>query len=211
MTPPIRARLRGVAVAVLAALLAGCISVFPKEKPAQLFRFGDSPQPRAAATAPGAGRFTVQIATLGFDRGAAGDRILTVTGDEAAFIKGSRWLTAAATMFDAAVTRAFDADAGPARLVAHGEAAHIDYLVKLDVRTFEARYASGPGAPPTAVVEVYAAISNARNRSAIAEHVFQAQAPASDNRVYAIAAAFDQAVGKVLGELISWVDAKGAS
>ncbi|HZK99276.1 MAG TPA: ABC-type transport auxiliary lipoprotein family protein, partial [Caulobacteraceae bacterium] len=177
---------------------------------AQLFRFGDAPPPRSAI-APGAARFTVQIASLGFERAAAGDRILTVTGDEAAFIKGSRWLTGASTMFDEAVTRAFDADGGAARLVARGEASRIDYVVKLDVRVFEARYAADPKAAPTAVVEVYAAIGGAKDRTAIAERIFQAQAPASDNRVYAIAAAFDQAVGKVLGELVSWVDAKGAN
>jgi cholesterol transport system auxiliary component len=200
------------AVALLGCLLVGCISLLPKQKPAQLFRFGVSAPP-AASPAAAQGRFSVSTAPTSFERAAAGDQILTISGDEAAYIAGSRWVTTANSLFDAAVARAFDADSGPARLIPHGEAVRSDYLLKLDVRTFEARYDHGQQAPPTVVVEVYAGLikrSSELTAAAPAERIFQVSAPASENRAGAIAHAYDAAVTDVLGKLVAWVDAKGA-
>ena len=209
---PKRFRARGLAVAVLGCLLAGCISLLPKQKPAQLYRFGVSAPPTAPHAA-GPGRFSVQAVPMGFVRDAASDTILTVTGDQAAYIGGSRWVISASNLFEAAVTRAFDADGGPARLIPHGEAVRPDYALKLDVRRFEARYDGGQLAPPTVVVELYAGLvrrAGDGTAAAPAERIFQASVPASENRAGAIAAAFDSAVTKVLGEMVAWVDAKGA-
>ena len=83
------------------------------------------------------------LTATGFDRAAAGDRILTVTGTQAAYIKDARWVTSSVSLFDSALQRAFDADKGPARLVDRAEIVHADYVLKLDVRTFEARYNHG--------------------------------------------------------------------
>jgi cholesterol transport system auxiliary component len=197
------------ALLIAAASGAGCISVFPKEAPAQLFRFGVTPAASPARPAGSEARFGVLPAVAGFDREAASDRILTVTGNEAAYIKGSRWVTSAATLFDSAVANAFNADNGAARLIGRGEVARVDYLLKLDVRIFEARYDQGKGAAPTVVVEVHAALNRSSDRALAGDRLFQASVPASDNRVSAIATAFDQAVGKVLGDIVAWVDARG--
>jgi cholesterol transport system auxiliary component len=95
--------------------------------------------------------------------------------------------------------------------MARGEAVRPDYFLKLDVRTFEARYVNGQGAAPTIVVEVYAALSRPSDRSLTGEHTFTVSVPASENRVSAIAAAFDQAVGQVLGQLVKWVDSQAVA
>ena len=193
-----------------AALLTGCISVLPKENPAQLYRFGAPAVANIPTPPPGQVRFTVLMTPLSFDRAAAGDRILTMNGQQAAYIRGSRWVTSANALFEAATVSAFDADDGPARVLARGEAAHPDYALKLDVRSFEARYEQGPAAPPTVVIELYAALGQLSDRTPVGERIFRATVPAADNRVGAIAAAYDQAVRKVLGEMVTWVDAKGA-
>jgi cholesterol transport system auxiliary component len=211
MTLP-RPLARGLAVAVVGCLLVGCITLLPKQKPAQLYRFGVSGPPAASHTA-GQARFSVSAAPTNFERAAAGDQILAITGDQAAYVSGSRWVTAAGSLFDAAVTRAFDADTGPARLIPRGEAVRSDYLLKLDVRTFEARYDRGQQAPPTVVVEIYAGLvkrSNELTGAAPAERIFQVSVPASENRAGAIAQAFDSAVTDALGKVVVWVDAKGA-
>ncbi len=150
---------RGLAVALLALSLAGCISVFPKETPSQLYRFGYDAAPARRASPPGGASLAVQAAPTGFDRPAASDAILAITGDQAAYLKGARWVAPATTLFDDALTRAFDANAGPARLIGRGEATRPDYLLKLDVRAFETHYDRGEAAPPTVVVEVYAALT----------------------------------------------------
>ncbi len=201
---------RGFIMALTVAALAGCISVFPKVAPEQLYRFGgDSPQvdPTSARSTTA---FAVQSNPTSFDRAAAGDAILTITGDQAAYIKGSRWVSPAATLFDAAVTRAFDTSKGPARLIPRGEAARADYVMKLDVRTFEARYVDGLGSPPVVMVEVYADLTRTADRTLAGEHIFKASIPAGENRAGAIARAFDKAIVQVLGELVVWTNNKGS-
>jgi cholesterol transport system auxiliary component len=199
---------RGVLLVAATSLLAGCISLFPKTDPVQLYRFGAT-TPRLQEMASGGPGFGVFLAATGFDRAAASDRILTVTGTQAAYIKDARWVTSSVALFDSALHRAFDADQGPARLVDRAEIARIDYVLKLDVRTFEARYDNGQAAAPTIVVDVHAALNRTRDRLVVGDRSFKASVIASDNRVSAIAEAFDQAVAKVLGELVAWVDARG--
>ncbi|HEY5106061.1 MAG TPA: ABC-type transport auxiliary lipoprotein family protein [Caulobacteraceae bacterium] len=205
---PIASFGRGLFVVILAGLTSACISLFPKETPAQLYRFGAAPP--AAAPAPAGPRFAVLDPSVAFDREAAGDAILTVTGDQAAYIKGARWVSSASTLFESALENAFFADGGPARLMARGEVGHADYALHLDVREFDARYDHGSDAAPEIVVRVHAGLTRLEGRSLAGERIFEARIAASDNRAGAIAQAFDQAVGKVLGELVAWVDAGGA-
>ena len=203
-----RTVLRGLLLAAAASLLAGCISLFPKADPAQLYRFGAT-APQVQETASAGPAFGVFLTVTGFDRAAANDRILTVTGTQAAYIKGARWVTSSVALFDSALQHAFDADQGPARLVARGEIARADYVLKLDVRTFEVRYDNGQAAAPTIVVDVHAALDRASDQTLVGDRSFKASITASDNRVDAIAQAFDQAVAQVLGKLVAWVDGRG--
>jgi ABC-type uncharacterized transport system auxiliary subunit len=163
------------------------------------------------AETPAAGpRFMVQPLAISFDRPAAGDRILTMTGNQAAYIKGARWDAGAELLFESALTNAFATDAGRARLIARGEPVRPDDFLKIEVRTFEARYVGGPGAAPTIIVTVHASLSHPSDRTLTADRLFTARVPASEDRVGAITTAFDQAVSQTLGDLAKWVDAKGA-
>ncbi len=208
---PTRAVIRALAAVSLAGLLAGCISVLPKEPPAQLYRFGEALPSAPTAPAPGAKRFTVETLPIIFDRPAGGDAILTLTGSEAAYIKGSRWVASAQTLFESALTRAFEAGGGAARLMVRGEPSRPDYLLKLGVLRFETHYDRGQAAPPTIVVEVNATLSRSSDHGLAGESLFQARVTADANRAGAIVAGYDQATRKVLNELVAWVDAKGVS
>jgi cholesterol transport system auxiliary component len=59
------------------------------------------------------------------------------------------------------------------------------------------------------VVEVHAALDRTQDRIVVGDRSFSAFVTASDNRVGAIAEAFDQAVAEVLSELVAWVNARG--
>jgi cholesterol transport system auxiliary component len=200
-------RLR-LAIAVVSALaLSGCISLLPKSKPAQLYRFG---QPTAAASAPAAARTVGVFRSNGsFAEEAAGDRILSITGGRAAYIAQSRWVAPAAILFDEAVSKAFDANPGRVRLIARGQQGKADYALRLDVRNFEARYEAGEKAAPTILVRVYAALSRSDLTTA-GEQAFEARVPAGDNSVGAIVAAYDRAVADVLEKLVAWTNARAA-
>jgi cholesterol transport system auxiliary component len=186
--------------------LSGCISLFPKVKPAGLYRFGDS-APVAAAKGPPATLVGVLKAPTVFTRAAAGDRLLTMTGAEAAYVAGARWVSPAGVLFDEAVSRAFYTDSGRARLIGRGEAGKADAMLRLEVRAFETDYVNGADAPPEVVVQVRAVLTRTSDRALIGDKVFDARVPASVNRVGAIVQAYDQSVDKVLTDTVAWVNA----
>jgi len=195
-------RLRTLIVAALLVPLAACVTLFPKAEPSQLYRFGDTPP--AVAEAAGS-PIAVLKAPTSFVQAAAGDRILTVTGGQAAYIAESRWVSPASVLFDEAVARTFQGSGGRVRLITRGESVPADYVLKLDVRRFETRYADEDAAPEIAV-EVRALLTRTDDRAVVGEKVFTAQVPAGDNRVGAIVAAYDQATGEVIGQLYDWLN-----
>lgn len=187
-----------------AAALSGCITLLPDSDPAQLYRFGQTTAlPAAAAAAPDA-RVNVFRTTGAFPRESSGDRILTVNGGEAAYLANARWVAPAQVLFDQALLTAFDTAAGPARLVARGQAGSAPVILRVDVRNFEARYDEGPKAPPTVLVRLRAAMAGGGGQ--VSEETFEARIPASANRVGAIVAAYDEAVADALGQLVAWTN-----
>lgn len=208
----IKNTIRAAAAATLALSLGGCVSLFPKSDPAQTYRFGvETATPSTTATvtqASPADAFGVLKARTGFARASAGDQILTVTLDgETAYIGGARWVTPAIVLFDEAIERAFDADQGPARLISRGEVGRSELMLKMDVRAFEAVYVDGVDSAPEVKVEVRALITRNLDRSLVSDQVFTARVRAADNRVGAIAQAFDQAVAQTLGQVVETVNA----
>jgi cholesterol transport system auxiliary component len=194
--------LRIVGVAVLALALSGCISLLPKSKPSQLYRFGAS----AAEASPRESAVGVFLAHGLFPSEAASDRILTIDGGKAAYIARSRWVAPASLLWIEAVHGAFDADPGRVRLNVRGQASKSEYVLRLDVRNFEARYENGVDSAPTVVVRVRGVMSK-MDMSKVTEQIFEVKAPASSNRVGAIVAAYDKAVTDVLGQIVAWTNA----
>ncbi len=202
--------LRLIAVAGVSLALSGCISLLPKSKPADLYRFGQ-PGAAEAITAP-QGQVGVFRTNSTFQRESAGDRLLTVSDGKVAYIADTRWAVPAVVLWDEAVLAAFDADPGHVRLISRGEPASAAYILRLDVRNFEARYEHGPKAPPTIVVRVRGAITRSGKTPGVVEKIFEKQVTAGDNRVSAIVPAYDRAVREVLKDVVAWTSeqAQGA-
>ncbi|WP_419320957.1 ABC-type transport auxiliary lipoprotein family protein [Caulobacter sp. ErkDOM-E] len=205
---PIRFIPRALAVAAAAMALTGCITLLPKTEPVGLYRFGV--EPVAAAKGPPGALFGVFKTPTVFTRASAGDRLLTITNGEAAYIAGARWVSPASILFDEAVARAFEADPGRARLIGRGEVAKADLVLRLEVRSFEAVYVDGPKAAPEVLVQVRGVINRNNDRALVGDQVFEARVKASNNRVGAIVEAYDEATAKVLTDLTGWVSASGA-
>lgn len=194
--------------AACAVALTGCISVFPKTKPAQLYRFDYAAPAAAAATPSAAGpRADVYLANGSFPLEASSDQILTLNGAQAAYIAQSRWVSPAAVLWDEAVHAAF-ASAGGVRLISHGEPARSAYALRLDVLKFEADY---DGGAPNVEVRVHATLSRTRDRTVIGEQTFDVRTPADANRVSAIVRAYDQAVGQVLRDIVGWTNSQAVA
>ncbi len=191
--------------ATAAIVLSGCITLLPKTKPVDLYRFGGS----GAAVSASAVTGTVGVfrASSLFQREAGGDQLVTITDGRVAYLSETRWVAPAAVLWDAAVLTAFDADSGPTRLISRGEAGKVDYVLRLDVRNFETRYDKGPKAAPSVVVRVRASLTSGSNRTLTGERIFESQVTAADNRVSEIIPAYDRAVAEVLKEIVVWTNA----
>ena len=201
MRSPALSRL--ILVGAAALLLSGCVSLLPKAKPSDLYRFG---QPAAPSATSPAGTVGVFRASGIFQRESAGDRLLTISDGKVAYVAETRWVAPAVVLWDAAVLAAFDSDPGPARLMSRGEIGSAAYVLRLDVRNFETRYDAGPKAAPTVVLRVRGVMSGGKDRSQVQERIFEAQVKAGENRVGPIVAAYDKAVADVLAEIVAWTN-----
>lgn len=213
---------------VAAALaVAGCVSLLPAGVPAQLYRFGAGTPGGVAPQAADIGRRTgVLLDGVLLTRAASSDQLLTVAGNQVAYVERARWAEPASQMFTEAVQRAFDDRAQRVRLQARGGLGKTTASLRLFVRDFQADYGSirfpdaaskgrkngpPPNLPaPTAVVSVRARLAGADGQL-IAERDFAARRPTSDNRIGAIVPAMDAAVGEVLTQVVAWTDANTPS
>ena len=183
--------------------LAGCISVFPKTPPAQLYRFGGI-EPSATQPAASASVANIARGDINFDSSASTDRILAMTGQDAAYISGARWVAPAPIVFEEALIRGFQATPGAPRLVERGSLLRAPLTLNLDVQAFEARYDQGADKPPLVVIQVHAVMMRSADRSVAGEQTFVLSSRAGDNRVSLIAQAFDEATKSLIGKLADW-------
>ncbi|HEX8570673.1 MAG TPA: ABC-type transport auxiliary lipoprotein family protein [Caulobacteraceae bacterium] len=188
-------------VALAGALALGGCGLLGGGKPANLYRFGAD---AAAATAPVEvrGGRTLALSGITFAEESEGDRILTITGGEAAYIKQTRWVAPAVDLFTAAAERAFNR-AG-VRLARRGQPFDTDASLVLEVPTFEARYENGAKAAPVVIVEVNASLVAGTERRLIGETTYTARQQAGENRVGAIVEAFDTATREALDHTATW-------
>lgn len=195
--------IRTLAVAALAALsLSGC-ALLSSPDPVQLYRFGD---PAGAASAALADPVQIKLRALEMPQASQGDRLLGLTGSEAAYIKGARWVSPAVMLYSDALEAAFASQARSVRLIGRRELTQTTRLLDIDVRRFEARY-DYAGAAPTVVITARARLMRFPERTVVTEQTFTVSQPASENRVSAIVEAYDVATRDLNTQIVGWTDA----
>ena len=192
------------ALALCAAPVGGCITVFPKSPQASLYRFEPDPPPTRGDPRQG-GVTTVSLGEQTFRSEEAGDRLAIIEGGQLSYVADARWAAPAEILFTDAVVETFDAQAGATRLVRRGALAASPYLLGLQVDRFEA-VRSVSDTPPTVVVRFRASLIRAKDRALIGERTFESSTPAKANRLAAIVPAYDAALSTTLETLTAWVD-----
>lgn len=194
------------AAATAALTLAGCITLLPDTQPAQLYRFTPDVALPATAPVPSADRTPLIRAGGNFHPAAAGDRILTADGAEAAYLANARWTQSASVLFDQALVAAFASSSGPARLITPGELGRPVFGLRVDVSRFEADYDQGPRAAPEVRVDLHVVVTRLRDQKVVREQSFSVARRASENRGGAIAEAFRDAATEALQAIIRTAD-----
>lgn len=183
-----------------AILLSGCVSVFPKATPVQLYQLGFASGSAPAQAAPH--RADILLAGLSLPQAASGDRMLTINGPEVAYISSARWVTPAAVLVREALERAYAANG--VTLVDRRFAAGQKLTLQVDIQTFAADYSGLGGGAPTVRIEGTARLVRASDRSVLSERRFAQRQRASDNRVSAIVFAYDSALDGAVSDLVGW-------
>ena len=186
--------------------LAGC-ALLATPDPVQLYRFGGASAFAGTGATSACPDVHVAMRRVDFAEAARGDRLLAVTGAEAAYIKGARWVSPAETLFEEALRNAF-LDGGTCTVLSGGPMARNGLLLSVDVRRFEAAYAA-PGAVPDVNIVVLLRLVRPDDRSIVAEDRITVSENAGANRQSAIVAAFDRATAEASRQIVAWTDQQG--
>jgi cholesterol transport system auxiliary component len=197
-------RLLALSAALVGSLGLSACALLATPDPVQLHRFGAVTEDYSGVQAE-AGSIEVSLRRVEFPLSSEGDRILSVTGTEAAYVAGARWVEPAQDLFTAGLEGAFSARGGRVRLLGPRELARGTLALDVDVRNFEARYTSADAAP-VVVITARARLIALPGREIAAERVFTVERPAGDNRVSAIVEAFDEGTRDLTGQLVDWVE-----
>jgi cholesterol transport system auxiliary component len=190
------------ALSGLALMLSGCGSLLGGGRPAELYRFGSQPAGQAQGVEASAARpVTILYVGANFESVADTDRILTVTGSQAAYVAGARWIAPASDLFDGAIRQAFDHRTTAARIVRLRSVPLPDYALGIDVRRFEADYVGGAAAPPQIVIETRVRLMRWADRVVIAEWPVESREAAQENRIATIVDAFDRGTSTVVARI----------
>lgn len=190
---------RLLAVSGLVVALSGC-SLLKEPPVVQMYRFGADTG--TAATLP-INAPSVSLRLVELPEAARTDRMLGVTGNQAAYIAGARWVTPAPALYSDSLEAAFANQARRVRLIGGREGVRADQTLDIDVHAFEARY-EVPGAAPVIVLTARARLT--RDRDILAEQTFAVRQPASENRLETIVQAFETATHDLNSQIVGWVD-----
>ncbi|WP_396593926.1 ABC-type transport auxiliary lipoprotein family protein [Brevundimonas sp. R86498] len=190
------------AAALAAVSLSGC-ALLASPDPVQLYRFGvvDGGSPVTVAEP-----LELRLRAVEFPEATRGDRLLGVTGSEAAYIAGARWVSPASQLYSTGLESTFGAEARTVRLIGRRELTPVTRVLDVDVRAFETRYETAGGVPEV-VVTVRGRLLRFPERTVLAEQTFSVSRPAGENRISAIVAAYDAATRDVNSQIVAWSEA----
>lgn len=196
-------------VTVLGAALAltGCVTLLPKTKPAQLYRFGYTPElveqkAQAAGTADAVGKTPVGIVfgTVTFPQDSAGDRIVTVEGSEVAYVAEARWTSGAAGLFKDAISTGFARGGQTVTLEPRGPTA-ANFRLDISVRKFETDYTRNR---PTVSVALDARLIRLSDRMVVGQKFISADVAVRKSDMSLMADGYNQATTQVVSGLIAF-------
>ena len=200
MTAPARLSRRW-APTIMALALSGCSGLFGGERPTQLYRVTpvhafppDLPHLSAqllidVPTAP-AGLDTARIA-------------LSRSAVSIEYFADSEWTDRVPLLVETDLLQSFENSRAIKPIERESAGLRADFVLKTEIRHFEALYDTGEGAPVVWVAMV-ARLVNPTSGDIIAQNTFERRERAAENRIPSIVVAFDQALDGVVEDIVVW-------
>jgi cholesterol transport system auxiliary component len=191
-------------VAGLAISLSGCVTLLPKTKPAQLYRFGYEPalveEKAVTELRPSLPPLGIIFGGITFPKDSSGDQILTVDGAQASYVAEARWTTGASSLFTDAVTTGFARTAKTVTLEPRVPTA-ANYRIDISVRKFQTDYTRNK---PTVSIAVDARLIRISDRVVVGKKFITADVAVRKNDMTEMADGYNQATTQVVAGLIEF-------
>ena len=193
--------MRTVLLAGASLALSGCVNLLPQAEPAAVYRLS-APEP--------SGNFSTDQTVVSVEvpltpRALSNDDVaISLARGELAFIEGAKWIAPVPRMVQDLIVEAIDAYEPSLAAARPDDGVRAEYEINTEVRAFEAVYANGEEAAPTAVIRVRVRLVRLDGRILVGVHAVGAQALASDNRIGEIVAAYDAAAQETASEIADW-------
>lgn len=112
------------------------------------------------------------------------------------------WTDRAPSMIQTLVVESFENSGAIVAVGRDSIGLRADFVVKLELREFQAEYP--PSGPPASHVGLNAKLVRMPQRVIVGSEQFEAAVPAEADRIEDVVLAFDEALGKVLKDLVTW-------
>jgi cholesterol transport system auxiliary component len=201
MTWPAARLSRRFVPSVIVLALAGCSGLFGGSAPAHLYRV--TPKSTYPANLP---HRAVQIlvdaplAPAGLDTARIALSRSVVSID---YFADSEWTDRAPLLVQTALVESFENSNTVNAIDRESVGLRADFILKTEIRHFEAVYDS-PNGPPDVWTAINVRLVNPSNRDIVAQSSFEQRQRASANDVPSIIAAFDEALGGVVKDIVVW-------
>jgi len=192
---------------VVLLVLAGCSSLFGRSDPAHLYRV--TPKSTYPPDLPHRSvqlLIDLPLAPAGLDT----SRIaLTRSAVSIDYFADSEWTDRATLLVQTTLLESFENSGAINAIDRESVGLRADFIVKTEMRHFEAVYDSPDGAPEV-WVSINARLVNPASRDVVAQTSFERRQRASTNDMPNIIWAFDEALGEVMKGIVVWAIANPA-
>jgi cholesterol transport system auxiliary component len=202
MTRRLLSRRRVLLAASCSIPLVGCSALVGEQRP-QIYRL----RPGTASTTPGLPQVRAQLvvdvplAPQSLDT----DRIALTTGETRLdYYANALWTDRAPVLLQGLLVEAFE-NSGQIRSVGRDVGALTpDYILEMELRDFESHYSHAGAGAPTVVMRAVAKLVTMPDRHLVGELLVSESAVAQGDSLDSVVEAFDAAVGRALGRIVTW-------
>jgi cholesterol transport system auxiliary component len=189
---------KGLIVATLAALCAGCGSLLETDMPPSA-SYVLAPAPASSAGVAKSDA-DLSIGRPDLAPGLDTERIAVLKGRQLDYYRGAQWGGRAVEVVQTLLVDSFENQQLFRSVTAEQSRIASEYVLDITVRDFQAEYA-GDNDAPTAHVTILGRLIRVVDRQLVTTFAATAQNKAADNRMGAVAAAFETAAHQVVLEL----------
>jgi len=192
---------------VFVLVLAGCSGLLGGSAPTHLYRL--TPKSTYPPNLPHRSvqlLVDVPLAPAGLDTSRIALSRSPVSID---YFADSEWTDRAPLLVQTAILQSFENSKAITAIDRESVGLRADFILKTEIRHFEAVYDSSSG-PPETWVAINARLVDPASRDVVAQSSFERHQRASANDVPSIITAFDEALGGVMKEIVVWTVANPA-